>query len=214
MLGEPPPPLPVASFRSIVLPLLPSRTSIPTRSYTPVGDSLQLAGTGEESSDFTWQPPQADTRGQPNTGQTFSSGCSIPADCDDGVFCNGVEDCVSGSCQAGTPINCDDGVGCTVDFCNEGTQLCEHDPDDGACDNGVFCDGAETCNLVLDCQAGSDPCPGQTCDEGGQTCVGAGCDNDGTCESGEDCNTCSNDCFSGSGPRPSRCRAGSRSREK
>jgi len=70
--------------------------------------------------------------------------CTVPADCDDGLWCNGAEDCIGGSCQAGT-----------------------------------------------------DPCPGQGCDEVNDVCVPLVCDNDGTCESGEDCNNCSNDCISG-----------------
>lgn len=42
---------------------------------------------------------------------------------------------------------------------------------DGLCDNGFFCDGSETCDALLGCQAGSDPCPGQDCDEAGDQCV-------------------------------------------
>ncbi|HKQ46479.1 MAG TPA: endonuclease [Phycisphaerae bacterium] len=41
-------------------------------STSTVGHSLQLAGTGKQYADFTWQPSQANTQGQPNTGQTFS----------------------------------------------------------------------------------------------------------------------------------------------
>ncbi len=39
---------------------------------TPVGQSLRLAGTGKQYSDFTWQAPAASSAGQKNTGQTFS----------------------------------------------------------------------------------------------------------------------------------------------
>jgi endonuclease I/fibronectin type 3 domain-containing protein len=39
---------------------------------TPVGQSLQLAGSGKQYSDFTWQAPATATSGQKNTGQTFS----------------------------------------------------------------------------------------------------------------------------------------------
>ncbi|RME36399.1 MAG: hypothetical protein D6788_11660, partial [Planctomycetota bacterium] len=41
---------------------------------------------------------------------------------------------------------------------------------DADCDDGLFCNGAETC-VGGSCQAGSDPCPGQTCDEVNDTCV-------------------------------------------
>ncbi len=96
--------------------------------------------------------------------------------CDNGLFCDGSETCnaVSG-CQAGTPVACGDGVSCTVDSCNEGTDSCDNTPDDGICDNGLFCDGAETCDAVNDCQAGSNPCSGsQTCNETTDICEGTG----------------------------------------
>ena len=41
---------------------------------TPVGDSLQLTGTGDEYSDFIWSPTGASTFGGPNTGQTLVGG--------------------------------------------------------------------------------------------------------------------------------------------
>ena len=130
---------------------------------------------------------------------TCSVGCTSNAQCDDGLFCNGAETCDLGTntCQPGTPPNCDDGVACTDDSCNEATDSCDNVANDGNCDNGAFCDGVETCDPVLDCQAGSDPCPGQGCDEAGDVCVPAACDFDGVCEAGEDCNTCSSDCISG-----------------
>ncbi len=178
--------------------------------------------------------------------------CTINADCDDGLFCNGVESCgAGGTCQSSAPVNCSDGVGCTIDSCNESTDSCDNVASDAACSDGLFCNGSETCNSVLDCQsgptvncddgvvctddscneatdscdniandsncddglfcngtescnsstgcqAGSDPCAPLVCDEVVDQCVG-GCDNDGTCEGGEDCNNCSNDCFSGAG---------------
>jgi|GEM_PF-519804 len=39
---------------------------------TPVGNSLQLVGTGTKSSDFTWAVDMANTFGAVNTGQVFS----------------------------------------------------------------------------------------------------------------------------------------------
>ncbi|MGI9221702.1 MAG: Ig-like domain-containing protein [Woeseiaceae bacterium] len=40
---------------------------------TPVGNSLQISGTGSESADFTWQTAGPNTFGAINTGQTFTS---------------------------------------------------------------------------------------------------------------------------------------------
>jgi predicted extracellular nuclease len=48
-------------------------------SSTPVGDSLQLTGTGTEYEDFSWASPGANTFGAVNSGQTFDAGGG-PAD--------------------------------------------------------------------------------------------------------------------------------------
>ncbi len=47
-------------------------------SATPVGDSLQLRGTGMLASDFAWVAPSAQSRGLVNSGQTMVSGCGKP----------------------------------------------------------------------------------------------------------------------------------------
>ena len=96
--------------------------------------------------------------------------------CDNGLFCDGAETCnATLGCQSGSAPNCDDGVSCTVDSCNEGTDSCDNTPDDGACDNGLFCDGAETCNPASGCQDNADPCTGgQTCNETTDICEGGG----------------------------------------
>ncbi|MCH8251977.1 MAG: S8 family serine peptidase [Planctomycetes bacterium] len=125
-----------------------------------------------------------------------------PVVCDDGVFCNGAETCDSGlGCQNGTPPSCDDGVGCTDDSCNAGTDSCDNIANDANCpDDGLFCNGTESCDAVSDCVSSGDPCPGGTvCNEATDTCDVSACDDDGTCESGEDCNNCPGDCFAGSG---------------
>ena len=119
--------------------------------------------------------------------------CSVDGDCDDTLFCNGAETCVAGLCQAGTPpLDCDDGVSCTADSCNETTQACDNVPTDSLCDDGLFCNGAETCDQVLGCQAGSDPCPGEVCLEGSDTCCTATEDPEISCADGLD-NDCDGD---------------------
>jgi hypothetical protein len=62
----------------------------------------------------------------PALSSTESAGCTTNPDCDDGLWCNGAETCVTGNCQSGTPPNCDDGVACTTDSCNEAADACEH----------------------------------------------------------------------------------------
>jgi hypothetical protein len=41
-------------------------------SSTPIGHSLQLAGSGCSYGDFSWQNPASNTKGSVNNGQTFS----------------------------------------------------------------------------------------------------------------------------------------------
>ena len=130
--------------------------------------------------------------------------CHLDTDCDDGQYCNGAETCVDGICQNGTDVACDDGIDCTVDSCNESSDVCDYVPDNSFCDDGLFCNGTENCDSGLDCIAGSDPCLGQFCDEGRDTCVD--CLNDGDCDDGLYCNrteTCVDDvCQPGSDPCP------------
>ncbi len=127
--------------------------------------------------------------------------CQSDGDCDDGLFCNGAETCnlLSGACEAGTAPNCDDGVSCTDDSCNEGTDSCDNTPNDGLCDNGLFCDGSETCSASLGCQAGAAPncddgvaCTNDSCNEGSDQCDNVPdnglCDNGLFCDGAETCN--------------------------
>lgn len=51
--------------------------------------------------------------------------------------------------------DCDDGVDCTLDVC--GREGCAHSTDDTRCDDGLFCDGIESCSLS-GCVMGTVPC--------------------------------------------------------
>jgi len=58
-------------------------------------------------------------------------------------------------CQDGIPPSLDDGVGCTTDECDELNDQVIHTTEDSLCNNGLFCDGIEYCDAVLDCQSGA-----------------------------------------------------------
>ncbi len=96
------------------------------------------------------------------------------AACNDGLFCNGVESCnVTLGCQPGA-FPCADSLACTVDTCDEPTDACIHTPNHAVCNNGIFCDGVETCDALLGCLPGpGDPCAPLFCDELIDTCSGA-----------------------------------------
>jgi hypothetical protein len=124
-------------------------------------------------------------------------GCLFTPDdtqCDDGDFCNGEETCdATLGCQAGTPPNCDDGVTCTTDACNESTDECTNTPDNGLCNDDEFCNGVETCDETLGCQAGTPPncndgvtCTTDACNEASDACTNT--PDDVVCYDGEFCN--------------------------
>ena len=130
--------------------------------------------------------------------------------CDDELFCNGADTCGAGTCSVHAGGACDDGVACTVDTCDEELDSCANTIDDLACDDGAFCNGAETCDAVLDCQAGTAPstddgvaCTDDSCDEDTDSIVNVA--SDGNCDDGQFCNgteTCDAvlDCQAGTAP--------------
>src|SRR5262249_33788119 len=82
------------------------------------------------------------------------------AACNDGKFCDGVEKCDPPNGAPGTGCTpssgspCDDGIACTVDACDEASKLCSNTPMDAACNDGLNCDGVETCSIMIGCVAG------------------------------------------------------------
>ncbi len=98
--------------------------------------------------------------------------CLANSDCSDGQFCNGAETCLSSFCKAGKPPQIDDGVVCTSDWCNETTDTIQHFANNGMCDDGMFCNGVETCSPTLGCVQGPLPCNPvtQTCIESSDQC--------------------------------------------
>jgi hypothetical protein len=121
--------------------------------------------------------------------------------CNDGNYCNGVETCSAGACSGVAPcaqqcieatdtcvectadIHCNDNNPCTDDTCN-GSNTCEHVAHVGSCDDGLFCNGADTCSGTT-CTHAGDPCAGINCNEGPDTC--ANCTGPADCEDGEPC---------------------------
>lgn len=106
--------------------------------------------------------------------------CILDADCSDGNFCNGVERCVGGMCQAAAALQCDDADPCTRDFCDPAAG-CAHAEDqcpascaglaDGAsCADGTVCTRGDTC-VSAACVAGAVA----SCDDG-DPCTRDGCD--------------------------------------
>jgi len=88
--------------------------------------------------------------------------------CDDGLFCTGVDTCESGVCVGdGDPcaINVGDGDADCSESCDETEDACSApDPDDSACDDGLYCTGADTCSSGA-CLGAGDPCAANVGDD-------------------------------------------------
>ncbi|MFQ5494393.1 MAG: hypothetical protein ACE5EX_03335, partial [Phycisphaerae bacterium] len=120
------------------------------------------------------------------------TGCQhLPDDasCSDGIFCNGAEACdVLAGCGPGADP-CGDFIPCTTDTCDEPTSSCTNVPVDSVCDDGILCNGPETCDPFGGCQPGI-PIPG--------CCVtDADCDNLDACDGVETCDLVLNQCVNG-----------------
>jgi formylglycine-generating enzyme required for sulfatase activity len=119
---------------------------------------------------------------QSNECIDVEAGCTVDADCDDQVYCNGAERCnVDGECQAGTPV-------CLTLLCDESAQACVECLVDADCDDLVYCNGAERCDINGECSAGSPTCVPLLCDESARACVeclgDADCGAEEVCENG------------------------------
>src|SRR5262249_51946526 len=132
----------------------------------------------------------------------------IPLVCDDGNACTTdscdpatgcVHAAVAGCAPCAAAPDCNDGNRCTTDACVGGR--CAHTAlaDGTACDDGLFCNGVETCRggvctsgTPVRCDDGS-PCTVDTCDEGRRACTHAAvagcCTTDADCAVTDRCRT-------------------------
>ncbi len=135
-------------------------------------------------------------------------GCTLAdpdgSPCDDGLFCNGSDTCASGSCSLhpGSPCPGPDGDGDCAESCNETNDTCTADDANGsACNDGVFCDGPDTCMAGSCSQHAGTPCPGadgdgncaESCSEAAGVCTafdpdGAACSDGNSCTADDACN--------------------------
>ena len=68
-------------------------------------------------------------------------------------------------CQGGTDP-------CPGQLCRESDDTCVECLNNGQCDDGTFCNGAETCDGNGNCQSGANPClPAEWCNEATTGCV-------------------------------------------
>lgn len=129
--------------------------------------------------------------------------CVTDEDCDDGLWCNGLESCVDRVCVPGmNPCPIDDGEFCNGEetvVCIEETQECGHAGSPCA-DDGNMCNGEETCDEESQSCAstGENPCTddGAFCN-GDEFCdpMAVECQHSGDpCETGEICSEDTDEC--------------------
>lgn len=113
------------------------------------------------------------------TCNTSTGVCSNPiksngSNCNDGNACTQTDTCQSGSCTGNNPVTCTALDNChNVGTCNTSTGICSNPikTNGTSCSNGLYCDGAETCQNGV-CTDQTDPCTaGETCNESTDTCV-------------------------------------------
>ncbi len=110
-------------------------------------------------------------------------------------------------------VQCNDQNPCTDDSCV--LNFCRHDPNVDPCDDGVFCNGADTCSGGACSVHSLDACPDdglwcngvETCDEDTRTCGHAygpdnlRCPDDGKfCDGAESCDEVNDQCVSSGSP--------------
>jgi hypothetical protein len=105
--------------------------------------------------------------------------CTVDANCSDGLYCNGIETCVSGTCVKGTSVSCSNlSDQCNTGVCNENTDSCVKQPkaNGTACSDGLYCNTGENCQQGT-CTGGSpmvcndgNNCTTDTCNENTDSC--------------------------------------------
>ncbi len=156
----------------------------------PDGDDPDGDDPDGDDPDGDGEDPDGDLEGK-ESDVPVGQPCVENSDCNDGLFCNGIELCGDDNrCIVGDSP-CDDDIACTDDSCDEANNQCERIANHQRCDDRDPCNGPEYCDQVLGCQAGVPlncddeiACTDDSCEEG------VGCKNlpvDANCSDGLDC---------------------------
>jgi len=120
----------------------------------------------------------------PGTGTCSNPKKADGTACDDGNACTTGDACSNGACAGGPPPDCNDSNVCTDDSCNPAAG-CQHTNNTASCNDGLFCNGADTCSGGACIVHSGNPCPNlecRHCNEAADSCfdpVGTACHSDG-----------------------------------
>jgi hypothetical protein len=156
--------------------------------------------------DFPSDCPGTDTPCSKRTCENRVCGIQFEPDhtpCDDGLYCNGADECDNaGNCEhAGSPCQGPDNDNDCFESCDEANKSCTaHDGMAAPCNDDVFCNGADGCDLAgCNIHPGS-PCPGpdgdsdckESCKESNDSCTendadASACDDGTFCNGADQC---------------------------
>lgn len=172
----------------------------------PVGSSVRrdrrwllgAAGLGVGLAACTSEAPSPFGAGGEGGAATTAATTASAGGGGDGSGAGSPDPTLGGPCDEDAA--CDDGASCTIDTCDLDLGRCRFTPDDAACADAIFCDGAEVCVPRVGCEPGpphdcgdGDACTIDTCEEDTQTCsrrprdADQDGDPDGHCDGGGDC---------------------------
>ena len=188
--------------------------------YEGGGDTQITISTIPGFDTFVCDTVLLDWEVDPNTITIHQRECITDGDCNDGLWCTENDTCSNGICRhvnrdcSGTGDECNDGV------CNESLDSCvkQPKPDGTFCDDGLYCNGEDTCsegNCSIHTEDSCIFCSsyGCSCDEFRNFCIGCSgdIDCDGICSPGETgpfCSGSDNCTYTPNGPDLGSCTTG------
>jgi len=153
----------------------------PSENATDWSPLAEGTGCGDPADTVCDNPDTCDGQGvcQPNH-EPDTTECRVDAgDCDVPEYCDGAGTCPEDSFEPpGTACGDPTNDACTdPDTCDgQGACLGNNEPNGTSCEDGLFCNGMETCSSGT-CVDGPDPCPG-VCNEDNDSCP---CGQDSDC---------------------------------
>ena len=162
--------------------------------------SIRCAGAGNEQNRVDDTDVPLDD-GNVCTNETCNNGVpqhpANSAPCNDGVYCNGPDTCANTTCSlhAGNPCPGPNGNSNCNESCNEANDSCTaYDGNGAACNDGLYCNGSDTCSAGGCNSHAGNPCPGpngnancnESCNEANEDCTAASSDQT-ACKIGANC---------------------------
>lgn len=116
------------------------------------------------------------TSGSPSASISLVQPCTDEADCNDGLFCTGVETCADAMCAPGSSP-CAANVSCVTSSCvegNGGAGQCDTQVDHAQCGPGLYCNPVQGCTPGQGCYQDADCVDAFACN-GQERCVNLLC---------------------------------------